>query len=67
MSAYARDFVFEMVVREDDTPIPAITKEQLDKMVTDAEKYPYSETYSSEYANTRYNEGTIPETENQET
>ena len=43
MSAYAKDYVFEMIVREDDTPIPAITKEQLDEMITDAEKYPYIE------------------------
>ena len=43
MSAYARDYAFEMVVKEGDTPIPQITQEQLEEIKAEAAKYPYIE------------------------
>ena len=43
MSAYARDYVFQMIVKEDDEPIPAISKERLEEILVEAEKYPYRE------------------------
>ena len=43
MSAYARDYVFQMIVKEDDEPIPSMTKEQFEEFIAEAEKYPYRE------------------------
>ena len=41
MSAVARDQAFIVKVKENDKPIPPVTKEQMDAIKANAAKYPY--------------------------